>query len=69
MFDYAQKNDDEEYNWGYNPYHYNVPEGRYVTTDYEDGTQAVKEMQYNCNFTLVVENLLLNILEVKYLCK
>ena len=31
--------------------------------------QAVKEMLYNCNFTLVVENLLLNILEVKYLCK
>lgn len=30
---------------------------------------AVKEMSYNCNFTLVVENLLLNILEVKYLCK
>ncbi len=32
-------------------------------------TKAVKEMSYNCNFTLVVENLLLNILEVKYLCK
>ena len=32
-------------------------------------SQAVKEMQYNCNFTLVIENLLLNILEVKYLCK
>ncbi|MBO5344471.1 MAG: hypothetical protein J6A51_01055, partial [Clostridia bacterium] len=32
-------------------------------------SQAVKEMSYNCNFTLVVENLLLNILEVKYLCK
>lgn len=31
--------------------------------------QAEKEMVYNCNFTLVVENLLLNILEVKYLCK
>ena len=32
-------------------------------------SQAVKEMSFNCNFTLVVENLLLNILEVKYLCK
>ncbi len=32
-------------------------------------TKAVKEMAYNCNFTLVMENLLLNILEVKYLCK
>lgn len=32
-------------------------------------SQAVKEMSYNCNFTLVIENLLLNILEVKYLCK
>ena len=45
MFDYAQTNDDEEYNWGYNPYHYNVPEGRYVTEGYTDGTQAVKEMR------------------------
>ncbi|MDE6246021.1 MAG: alpha-amylase [Treponemataceae bacterium] len=45
MFDYAQKNDDENYNWGYNPYHYNVPEGRYVTKGYTDGTQAVKEMR------------------------
>ncbi|MBR6060749.1 MAG: hypothetical protein IKP67_01630, partial [Spirochaetales bacterium] len=30
MFDYAQTNADNDYNWGYNPYHYNVPEGRYV---------------------------------------
>ena len=45
MFDYAQTNSDAGYNWGYNPYHYNVPEGRYVTTGYTDGTQAVKEMR------------------------
>ena len=45
MFDYAQKNDDDGYNWGYNPYHYNVPEGRYVTKGYKDGTQAVSEMR------------------------
>lgn len=32
-------------------------------------SQSVKEMSFNCNFILVVENLLLNILEVKYLCK
>ena len=43
MFDYAQINSDKNYNWGYNPYHYNVPEGRYVTEDYTDGTQAVLE--------------------------
>ena len=43
MFDYAQLNSDSEYNWGYNPYHYNVPEGRYVSSGYTDGTQAVKE--------------------------
>ena len=30
---------------------------------------AVKEMTFNCNFTLVIENLLLNILEVKYICR
>ena len=45
MFDYAQTNADSGYKWGYNPYHYNVPEGRYVTEGYADGTQAVKEMR------------------------
>ena len=46
MFDYAQKNDDENYNWGYNPYHYNVPEGRYVNYGADkDGTDAVKQMR------------------------
>ena len=45
MFDYAQVNSDTNYNWGYNPYHYNVPEGRYVTAGYADGTQAVREMR------------------------
>ena len=30
---------------------------------------ATKEMGYNCNFTVVIENLLLNILEVKYICR
>ena len=44
MFDYAQKNDDPNYNWGYNPYHYNVPEGRYVK-DMKDGTDAVSQMR------------------------
>lgn len=43
MFDYAQINSDKNYNWGYNPYHYNVPEGRYVTEGYKDGAQAVLE--------------------------
>ena len=45
VFDYAQLNSNKNYNWGYNPYHYNVPEGRYVTEGYTDGTQAVKEMR------------------------
>ena len=31
--------------------------------------KAVKEMSYNCNFTVVFENLLLSILEVKYICR
>ena len=31
--------------------------------------KAVKEMMFNCNFTVVFENLMLNILEVKYLCR
>ena len=44
VFDYAQTNDDESYNWGYNPYHYNVPEGRYVM-DMKDGSDSVKQFR------------------------
>ena len=44
MFDYAEKNDNAKYNWGYNPYHYNVPEGRYVE-DMENGTDAVDQLR------------------------
>lgn len=48
MFDYAQVNADSKYNWGYNPYHYNVPEGRYVNyedTEKKDGKSAVIQMR------------------------
>lgn len=45
-FEYAEKASSKLYNWGYNPYNYNVPEGRYVTEGYSDGSQAVKEMRY-----------------------
>ena len=45
VFEFAETNDNDKYNWGYNPYHYNVPEGRYVTVGYEDGTQAVLELR------------------------
>ncbi len=45
MFDYAQKNSDPDYNWGYNPYHYNVPEGRYTNNHDNGGNEAVKQMR------------------------
>ena len=47
MFDYAQTNNDENYNWGYNPYHYNVPEGRYTnySGNEEDGKDAAIQMR------------------------
>ncbi len=45
MFDYAQKNGDPNYNWGYNPYQYNVPEGRYVNNHDDGGQEAVKQMR------------------------
>ena len=45
VFDYAEKNANAAYNWGYNPYHYNVPEGRYVTAGYADGIPAVLELR------------------------
>ena len=44
MFEYAQVVNDDGYNWGYNPYHYNVPESRY--TDYslnKDGMATVEQ--------------------------
>ena len=45
MFDYAQKNNDSDYNWGYNPYQYNVPEGRYVNNHDNDAENAVDQMR------------------------
>ncbi|MBD5412356.1 MAG: hypothetical protein HDR51_06395 [Treponema sp.] len=50
MFEWAvynkTKDDDSEYNWGYNPYNYNTPESRYAKmTDDSDGTEAVKAMR------------------------
>lgn len=44
-FDYANTNDDLSYNWGYDPFNFNVPEGRYVSAGYEDGKQAIDEMR------------------------
>ena len=44
MFDYAETNSNTDYNWGYNPYHYNVPEGRYVE-DMVNGTDAVDQLR------------------------
>lgn len=45
MFDYAQVVSDSGYNWGYNPYHYNVPEGRYVNYSTKSGMEAVSQMR------------------------
>lgn len=45
-FEYAEKISNKLYNWGYNPYNYNVPEGRYVTAGYTEGTQAIHDMRY-----------------------
>ena len=46
MFEYAEKYSDKNYNWGYNPYHYNVPEGRYVDYDTnKNGTDAVFQLR------------------------
>lgn len=45
VFEFAETNDNTDYNWGYNPYHYNVPEGRYATSGYTDATTPVKELR------------------------
>ncbi len=45
VFDYAETDSNTNYNWGYNPYHYNVPEGRYVVGNEADGKEAVKQFK------------------------
>ncbi len=44
IFDHVQKNAEDDYNWGYNPYNYNVPEGRYVRK-MKDGSDAVSQFR------------------------
>lgn len=44
VFEFAETKANTGYNWGYNPYHYNLPEGRYVV-DTEDGVAAVCELR------------------------
>ncbi len=46
-FDYNsvdETNPDARYNWGYDPLHYNVPEGSYATNPY-DGSVRIKEFK------------------------
>jgi len=46
VFDFASVDETEEYgyNWGYDPYLYNVPEGSYATNPY-DGAIRIKEFK------------------------
>ena len=39
-----ESNPDAKYNWGYDPLHYNVPEGSYATNPY-DGAVRIKEFK------------------------
>ena len=48
IFEFAETVANEGYNWGYNPYHYNVPESRYVT-DMKDGMDAVDQLRTMIN--------------------
>jgi pullulanase len=46
-FDYNsvdESNPDAKYNWGYDPLHYNVPEGSYATNPYDGGVR-IKEFK------------------------
>ena len=46
-FDYGsvdESGDDEQFNWGYDPLNYNVPEGSYATDPY-DGMVRIKEFK------------------------
>lgn len=45
VFEHAETDANTGYNWGYNPYHYNAPEGRYATVGYGDGTKVVCELR------------------------
>lgn len=45
FFDYASKDEDSSYNWGYDPYNFNVPESRYANSGYEDGTDVIFQLR------------------------
>lgn len=45
VFEFAETKANTGYNWGYNPYHYNLPEGRYVIHA-DDGVNAVFELRH-----------------------
>lgn len=47
MYEYATTRADTRYNWGYDPYHYNVPESRYSAA--ADGAGVVKSMRTMIN--------------------
>jgi pullulanase len=47
VFDYGsvdEKGSEKQFNWGYDPVNYNVPEGSYAT-DPEDGTVRIRELK------------------------
>lgn len=45
MFEYANLCEDKSYNWGYDPFNYNVPSGRYASEGFTDGIDSVRELR------------------------
>ena len=45
MFEYANSCEDKNYNWGYDPYNFNVPSSRYTREGFTDGIESVRDMR------------------------
>lgn len=45
MFEYANSCDDKSYNWGYDPFNFNVPCSRYTREGFTDGVESVRDMR------------------------
>ena len=45
MFEYANSCEDKNYNWGYDPYNFNVPSSRYTRGGFTDGVESVRDMR------------------------
>ena len=59
MFEWAvynkERTDNTEYNWGYNPYNYNVPESRYVESNATEELRAMVKAFHDAGISVIMD--------------